>query len=61
MKNPFNIFKSTKSTAEKMIEEWIKIFPNKCIICSYHNFGIREGLISSTEKIQKHDCIRKEK
>ncbi len=27
----------------RMIEEWEKQFPGKCIICSYWAFGRREG------------------
>ena len=30
-------------TTEKMVEDFIKIFPDRCIVCSYWRYGLREG------------------
>ena len=40
-----------------MAKEFIKVFPGRCIICAFHDYAIREGMIHPKEKIQKHCCI----
>lgn len=45
---------------KKMIDDYIKIFPDRCIICSYHVFGLREGLTSKPYP-EPHYCVNKKK
>lgn len=40
-----------------MVEEFIKVFPNKCMICAYWRFGITHCL--TKESTPEHDCIEK--
>ena len=47
-----------EQTAKKMVKEFIEIFPNKCLICSYHRFGIDYGLTKGS--VKDHKCIDKE-
>ena len=35
----------TTKHVREMVQEFEKAFPGGCVICSYHAFGIREGLI----------------
>jgi len=42
-------------TTEEMVNEFIEAFPGRCMICSYHEYGVREGLTSG--KVADHDCI----
>ncbi len=43
------------STPEEIVREFMEVFPGKCLICSYHRFGVENGLTS--EVVQLHDCI----
>jgi len=45
---------------EKVIKEWKKKFPRKCIICSYHKFGYEHGMTLDPNP-PKHDCSYKKK
>jgi len=40
---------------ENMILQWEKEFPNKCIICSYHNFAYTNGMTHEVNP-PKHTC-----
>lgn len=42
---------------DKLILDFKNTFPGKCMICSYHRYGQRNGLISSTVEVEEHDCI----
>lgn len=44
-----------KRKAERMVEEFQRTFPGQCLICSYHRYGVMEGLVSG--KVKDHDCI----
>jgi hypothetical protein len=39
----------------RMVLEFIEAFPGRCIICSFHRYGVENGL--TTEKLKGHDCI----
>ena len=41
---------------ENMIKEWNEQFPGKCIVCSYHAFGYREGLTEDATP-PPHECL----
>ena len=45
-----------RSAAEKMVERFVELFPGKCMICSYHRYGLSHGLTADMEP-QPHDCI----
>jgi hypothetical protein len=42
-------------SAERLVHEFIRCFPGKCLICSMHRYGAREFGI--TEPIKPHDCL----
>ncbi len=42
--------------AKKMVSEYRGLFPNRCMICSYRNYGISHGFTVS-HKPTPHDCI----
>ena len=44
--------------SRKMAEDFVKEFPGKCLICSYHHFGVSAGL-RPPGPIKPHDCIEK--
>jgi hypothetical protein len=50
----FNLFKNT-STIDNMVKEFIKVFPNKCMICSYWRYGRENGM--TDKSTPKHQCI----
>lgn len=45
-------------TAKRMVEEYMAAFPGRCMICSYHRFGLQEGLTQAPEP-PPHDCIER--
>lgn len=40
-----------------LLERFQERFPGRCPICSYHSYGIREGLLKHTEPVPEHECI----
>ena len=44
---------------EDLVKEFVDTFPNKCMICSYHQFGRSEGLTKEVNP-KEHYCIEKE-
>ena len=57
--NLIKFIKSLRPTSTKdMIEEFTRLFPNRCMICAYHQFGVRECF--TKEPFPKpHHCIEK--
>ena len=49
------LFPTKKEWAKSYVEDWLAIFPDKCLICSYHAFGLREGCARET-KPKAHTC-----
>ena len=47
-----------ESSASSMASEFAAAFPGRCMICSYHQYGLREGLTSDPMP-KPHDCIEK--
>lgn len=45
--------------AEKVIAEYEKVFPDRCVICGYYRYGFSHGLLKSTEIIPDHVCKEK--
>jgi hypothetical protein len=43
--------------AERFVEEFIEKFPGRCMICSYHWYGITHGHCSPYEPVSPHYCI----
>ena len=43
------------SPLEDDIEEFEEKFPGRCIICSYHRFGLQEGYVDPGTKPDKHE------
>lgn len=37
------------------IDEFERKFPGKCIICSYHAYGINHGHVKPSEPVSPHD------
>jgi len=44
-------------TSKQIVEEFIKVFPDRCMICSMHDFGLNNGLCTGDAKT--HKCIEK--
>ena len=42
-----------------MVEDFQRDFPGKCMICSYHRYGLREGFTSEPEP-KPHECCEKQ-
>ena len=46
----------TKSTM-RLIEEYERAFPGKCVVCGFHRYGVSHGFIPADEPVQEHaDC-----
>jgi hypothetical protein len=43
----------------RMIDEFQESFPGRCLICSYHAYGIREGYVWPWKMVEPHDCIER--
>lgn len=39
---------------ESLIEEFERDFPDGCVICSFHEYGIRSGYVSGEEPVPTH-------
>ena len=48
------------STAKEAVAEFREAFPGRCMICSYHEYGIREGHVKPGTPVGEHHCIEKE-
>jgi len=46
-----------KTLAMEMIQRFEDEFPGRCVICSYHKYGVTHGLTSGP--VPEHDCIEK--
>ena len=42
---------------EDIVREFIRVFPDRCMICSLHEFGVNNGLTKG--KVEAHECIEK--
>jgi len=49
---------SPEAQAKRMINDFIRLFPNKCFICSYYAFGRRECGIN--KQTPPHICINEQ-
>ena len=47
---------SGRAANRELIERFMRVFPAKCLICSYHRFGLRERLTRELHP-EAHDCI----
>lgn len=41
--------------ARETLDEFAKAFPDRCPVCSFHNFGLLEGYVSGP--VRAHDCV----
>ena len=44
-----------RTAIDDQLDEFMRKFPGKCPICSYHAFGIRECYVRHTEKVPDHE------
>lgn len=44
-----------RTAMERELDEFVRKFPGRCPICSYHAYGIREFHVRETEKVPDHD------
>lgn len=47
-----------KREARLMLDEFQRRFPGRCPICSYHDYGVREGHVSPGPA-PAHHCLEK--
>lgn len=45
---------------KRMVEQFVEAFPGRCMICSYHAYGVRERLTKELYP-PPHDCIEDKK
>ena len=50
---------SNDSRNEKLVRKFMQDFPDKCLICSLHRFGVENGFTKGIAK--EHECIDKTK
>ncbi len=36
-----------------------QMFPNTCMVCSYHRYGQANGYIDAAEPLPKHSCLER--
>jgi len=44
----------------KLCKEFAEVFPGRCMICSFHRYGLQNGLTRKPEP-EPHNCIEKKK
>lgn len=44
----------TRSTL-RLIEEYERAFPGKCVICGFHRYGVSHGFVAADEPVGPHD------
>lgn len=47
-----------RQQAKRMVAEFRERFPGRCIICSYHRYGVQNGYTAGPP--DPHDCIEAE-
>lgn len=48
-----------KKDTERMPTEFQQRFPNRCPICSYHDYGVREGFLPPSPPGEHPGCMTK--
>jgi hypothetical protein len=48
-----------RKEGEEMLDEYQKRFPGRCPICSYHDYGVREGFIPPSPPDEHPGCLKK--
>ncbi len=46
-------------TPDRIVSKFRERFPGRCLICSFHNYGVREFFIKTP--LPAHDCIEGKK
>lgn len=49
---------SIKYTTEKMVKEYMQAFPDRCLICQFHKYGVDNGLVLASKTVHPHLCIK---
>jgi len=49
-----------RRAAERRMRDFAERFPGKCLICSYHRWGISQGFEKPGSKPELHQCTEKE-
>lgn len=45
-----------KHEAHEMVEHFARAFPDRCLICAYHRYGLQEGLVRPGSPVPEHHC-----
>jgi hypothetical protein len=56
---PLLIWEAREREARKLVEQFERRFPGKCMICSMHRFGRNNGYEQKPEP-EPHDCIERD-
>lgn len=43
-----------RNRTKEIVDEFIRLFPDRCMICSYHRYGICHG--HTIGPVPEHDC-----
>ncbi len=49
----------SREQSRQFIREFQRSFPGRCIICSYHEYGVSHGHIGFGELVEAHVCSQK--
>jgi hypothetical protein len=46
-----------KQDTKRMVEDFQRMFPGRCAVCSFHRWGVMEG--HERGPVEPHDCIER--
>lgn len=50
-----------RSLARDLIEDHQRTWPDRCPVCDYHRFALREGFVRAGSKLAPHCCPEAER
>lgn len=49
------VWAAIRQQAKQMVAEFQELFPGRCMICSYHRYGVENGF--TVKPLEPHNCI----
>lgn len=55
----FALLREARIEARRTAQQFRQYFPGRCMICSYHQYGVHMGHIDPDVTVEQHHCIEK--
>lgn len=55
----WSLLKEARLEAKRWTSDFRHHFPGRCMICSYHQYGLHMGFVDPSVTVEQHHCIEK--